>query len=231
MASRRLVILSTLSVAAFRQLSLAKAAGLGSPATAGLGGGAHGSVGHQAILGSPSAPNSTDNSVPGTGTGSLNMRATPNSRVSGYQAFAGDSTATTPCLTVSGLINYHGHQTATFSIAFLEALGLTGFTTSTPWNDKAAYFQGVRLDLLMSRIGAYGTKAIAYGLDDYAVAIPLSDFRRFGTLLATRIDGHYIAIQHKGPLFVMYPFDENPNLRSELYYSRAVWQLDQLVIK
>jgi hypothetical protein len=38
-------------------------------------------------------------------------------------------------------------------------------------------------------------------------------------------------IREKGPLFIVYPFDTKAELRSELYYNRAAWQLHRLQIR
>jgi hypothetical protein len=38
-------------------------------------------------------------------------------------------------------------------------------------------------------------------------------------------------VREKGPLFIVYPFDTKAELRSELYYNRAAWQLHILRIR
>ena len=34
-----------------------------------------------------------------------------------------------------------------------------------------------------------------------------------------------MSVREKGPLFVMYPFDSQPQLRNAVYFSRCIWQL------
>ena len=42
------------------------------------------------------------------------------------------------------------------------------------------------------------------------------------------IDGKPIGVREKGPLFVMYPFDERPELRTSVHFSRCIWQLKSI---
>jgi hypothetical protein len=38
-------------------------------------------------------------------------------------------------------------------------------------------------------------------------------------------------VREKGPLVIIYPFDDQPELRSALRYSRAIWQLRSIEIR
>lgn len=135
-----------------------------------------------------------------------------------------------PVLTVSGKIrNPNQGKDAAFDMPTLEGLGLTSFSTKTPWTNKTT-FSGVLLDTLMKRIGAYGTTVVAYALNDYSAELPISDFAAYGALLATRMDGKYMPVTDKGPLFIVYPFDSNSDLARQTYYGRCVWQLDRMSI-
>jgi hypothetical protein len=40
-----------------------------------------------------------------------------------------------------------------------------------------------------------------------------------------------MAVRDKGPLFVVYPFDDSAALRSSVYYERSIWQLKALEIQ
>lgn len=135
-----------------------------------------------------------------------------------------------PILTISGKINNPNKgSSAVFDMATLEGLGLSSIVTKTPWTDKTT-FTGVRLDTLMNRIGCYGTTAVVYALNDFSAEVPVRDFAAYGTLLATRMDGKYMSITDKGPLFIMYPFDADPDLARQTFYGRCVWQLDRMTI-
>jgi hypothetical protein len=84
---------------------------------------------------------------------------------------------------------------------------------------------------LMDAVGARGTEVLATALNDYSSAIPMVDLETYDVVLATRRDGHLMPIRDKGPLFIVYPFDSDFRLRTEEYYSRAVWQVKELNVR
>jgi len=134
-------------------------------------------------------------------------------------------------LTVSGKIGVRNDgETAKFDRDMLEALGQSSFTTSTPWYDAPTKFEGVPMARLLAAVQASGETAIASALNDYETRIPISDFQEFNVLLALKRDGEYMPVRDKGPLFIIYPFDSNPALKTQKYYSRSAWQLARLMI-
>ena len=84
---------------------------------------------------------------------------------------------------------------------------------------------------LMQKVGASGEKVVAVALNDYSSEIPIEDFARYNVILALKRDGEYMPVRDKGPLFIVYPYDSNSELRSQKFYSRSVWQVARLVIK
>lgn len=136
-----------------------------------------------------------------------------------------------PILTVSGKVGVtNGEGGADFDREMLEGLGTSSFTTTTPWHEGAVTFEGVLAAKLMRAVAARGETVSALALNDYATEIPMSDFDRFGVLLALKRDGAYMPVRDKGPLFLIYPFDANPDLKARRYYSRCAWQLRRLVV-
>ena len=136
-----------------------------------------------------------------------------------------------PILTVSGNVGLtNGDGTADFDRDMLEGMGTSSFTTATPWHEGAVTFEGVLMTKLMRAVGARGETVTALALNDYATEIPMSDFERFGVLLALKRDGSYMPVRDKGPLFIIYPFDASPDLKARRYYSRCAWQLRRLVV-
>ena len=44
------------------------------------------------------------------------------------------------------------------------------------------------------------------------------------------MDGKPIPVRNKGPLMVIYNFDQHPELRNEAYYGRSIWQIQSLKV-
>ena len=55
---------------------------------------------------------------------------------------------------------------------------------------------------------AEGTAVHATALNDYAVTIPIDELRRYPVLLALKMNGQYLKIMDKGPIWIVYPRDQ-----------------------
>jgi hypothetical protein len=132
----------------------------------------------------------------------------------------------TPVLTLIGRVRNPNEGTqAQFDMAMLEALPQASFTTHTPWYAQVRRFTGPLLRDVLAAAGAQGTTLRMTALNDYRVDMPFDDSQRHDVIVARLLDDQPMAVRDKGPLFVIYPFDARPELRSALYYSRSAWQL------
>jgi hypothetical protein len=146
--------------------------------------------------------------------------------------FALDGPKQRPVLTVSGKIGEkNAGETARFDMKMIEALPQHSFTTSTPWFDRPVKFTGPLLSDLLAAVKASGTSISAEAINDYRITIPVADATRFKVIVARQIDDRPIPVREKGPLFVVYPFDSNAELRTSVYYERSIWQLKALDIQ
>lgn len=148
-------------------------------------------------------------------------------------AAAADLTAPTGevVLTVSGKIaTTNAGATATFDMSMLEALPSRATETATPWTKGKVTFEGPLGSALLDRIGATGTTLKITALNDYAVEVPIEDFRKWPVILATRRDGKPMPVRDKGPIFVIYPFDLDHSLYNELIFSRSAWQVKSIEV-
>lgn len=145
---------------------------------------------------------------------------------------AGAASPNRPLLAISGKINPpSGAASINYDRTDLETLGSTSFVTKTPWYPNPVKFEGVPMSRLMAAVGASGETVIATALNDYVTEIPMSDFEKYGVLLALKRDGEYMPTRDKGPLFIVYPFDSDPTLQHQRYYSRSAWQLANIVVR
>lgn len=134
-------------------------------------------------------------------------------------------------LDVSGTISTtNGDGVARFDLAMIDALPQRTTVTKSPWYDTVQTFEGPLLADLMAAVGASGSVLRLVALNDYAVEIPMQDIRDYPVILATRLEGSLMSVRDKGPLFVIYPFDEAPELFNEVYFSRSIWQLRKIEI-
>lgn len=134
-------------------------------------------------------------------------------------------------IVVSGNTTLSKTGSVSLSIDQFEALAPKSvIETTTPWHPLST-FSGISGRDLMDRLGAKGVTLAATALNDYQVKIPLSDLKDLGVLFVTRLNGKRLSLRQKGPIFVIYPFDKNPALQSELYYGRSIWQLKEITVE
>lgn len=137
-------------------------------------------------------------------------------------------------LSVTGLVGPGNTADGTdFDLASLDALPQHGFVTATPWFKDQHRFSGPLLRNVLAAAGAQAQARtlLAVALNNYKIELPVDDARRFDVIVASRLDDKPMSVRDKGPLFIVYPFHEHSELRSERYYSRSAWQLRRLELK
>jgi hypothetical protein len=135
-------------------------------------------------------------------------------------------------LTVEGAIDAgNGRHEVKFDRAMLKALPATEFRTRTIWTDGVQTFTGISLKDLLDRLGVHSGSLSAAAINDYAVNIPVSDAAKGGPIIAYAMNGKPMSVREKGPLWIVYPYDSKAAYRSEVIYSRSIWQLVRITVK
>jgi hypothetical protein len=135
-------------------------------------------------------------------------------------------------LTVTGAIGRtNASGMAELDLAMLEGLGLHELTTWTPWTNGETEFAGVLASRLLSALDAHGSEVVGTALNDYKSIIPFDDFDSYDVLLATRMNGTPLRIRNKGPIWVIYPWSQYPELNDEVTRRKSVWQLNHLHVR
>ena len=78
---------------------------------------------------------------------------------------------------------------------------------------------------------AEGQQLLMTALNDYAIEVPISEAVSGGPILATRANGEVLSVRDKGPIWVIYPFDDNAAYKTEVTYSRSIWQLKSIKVE
>lgn len=142
--------------------------------------------------------------------------------------------ATPPMLVITGNISRFTDTTTRsyrLSEADILALPQASIQTGTSWT-PVSKFSGVKMLDLMQLVGAYGETVEFRTLDDYIFSIPMSDFRRYGVILARSMNGEPLLIKNYGPLWVIYPRDNFPKeLNTPTTEAKFVWQVNRIVVR
>ncbi len=135
-------------------------------------------------------------------------------------------------LTVTGNIgNTTDGTQAQFDRAGLEALGMQTLDTNIACVEGVQHFEGILFSSLLNAVAANGNIIKATALDDYSVEIPMSDIESYHVILAMKWNGKTMRVRDKGPIWVIYPIDQHPELSSEVYGGRSIWQLVTLTVQ
>ncbi|STQ91423.1 molybdopterin-dependent oxidoreductase [Iodobacter fluviatilis] len=135
-------------------------------------------------------------------------------------------------LAVSGALSQQNSgKNAEFSMDMLTKLPQHSFVSKTPWYEKPVKFTGPLLRDVLAAAGAKGVQISALALDDYRVEIPFQDAIKYPIIIARLLDDKPMAVRDKGPLFIVYPFDQYKELHQDIYYTRSVWQLSKIIVQ
>jgi hypothetical protein len=92
-------------------------------------------------------------------------------------------------------------------------------------------FEGVPIRAVLALVEARGSSLLAIAHNEYSATLPVSDVTRHNVILAMKANGETMTLRDKGPLFVIYPFDSDKALQTDIFYARSVWQLRRLDVR
>ena len=124
------------------------------------------------------------------------------------------------------ILSVTGPQAADFTLAQLQALPQKTVSTTTPWTEGSHTYTGVLLRDFLDKQGLQkAAKLNAKALNDYVTTITVADAYKYDVLLALTQDGKLLSRRNKGPVWVIYPLSQYPELDKPSYHSAMIWQL------
>lgn len=117
---------------------------------------------------------------------------------------------------------------AQFDSAMLKALPRVRLETHTSVTDGVHVFDGFLVRDLLERVDASGSTVTATALNYYTIDFPIEEFDDYDVILAYAMDGKRLKPSDKGPLWIVYPRDQHPELQDIRYDYRWVWQVIRL---
>lgn len=122
----------------------------------------------------------------------------------------------------------NGEGTHEFDIAALQEMGAIEVATTTIWTEGVQNFTGIPLATVLNEVGITEGSVAATAINDYSVEIPLDEITDEYPVIAFHVDGEPMSVRDKGPFWIIYPFDLAPEWRTEVNFSRSIWQLTSL---
>ncbi|WP_242662549.1 hypothetical protein, partial [Pseudoroseomonas deserti] len=109
-------------------------------------------------------------------------------------------------------------------------LGQAQLRTVTPWDRGPRNFSGIPLQRLLDAVECLGSVLEAEAINRYTTSIPVSD-AGLGAFIVTRLEGQPMRVRDRGPLWLLYPWSDRPELDRSLYHERAIWQLRHIAVR
>ncbi len=98
--------------------------------------------------------------------------------------------------------------------------------TGNEFVDGKRVFRGPLMRDVMRRFSSSLPKMVVLtAANDFQSAAPVKEFFKYNVILALSVDGVALSMRDKGPIWMIYPMSDFPELRDPSYNSRLIWQL------
>ena len=119
-----------------------------------------------------------------------------------------------------------------FALGDLDALPQSVITTSTPWTAEPYAFSGPRLSAVIAQAGIGSFSSITLrALNDYSVTLTAQYVAEFEPIVSTRMNGAPMAVEDKGPYWLIFDLDNTPLSQKLQTTSWMIWQLTEVRIR
>lgn len=125
-----------------------------------------------------------------------------------------------------------GGTETSFTLKELLAMPQSSVVTKNYFVTQAANFQGPSLRSVLEATSVSPSATLTMiALNDYIVRVPAQDAFDYNVILAVQRDGETMSVRDKGPIWVIYPMDDHPELQGTAYNDRLVWQLRSVFVE
>ncbi len=137
-----------------------------------------------------------------------------------------------PVLTISGKSIGGDRASVEFSAEDLAGMEQATVKTANDYVDGVVTFSGPLFRTVLSEFefGPDSTITVT-AVNDYSVGIPANDILDYDVILATAMNGAEMSVRDRGPIWVIYPMTDNPELQDALFNDRLIWQLTKVDVK
>lgn len=126
----------------------------------------------------------------------------------------------------------NSESSATYTIEELLAMPQTTVVTKNDYVDDLTTFQGPSLRSVLNDMDVDRTANLKMvALNDFTSEVPAGDAFTYDVILAVLRDGEVMSVRDKGPIWVIYPMDDYPELQDDVFNGRLVWQLKSISVE
>jgi hypothetical protein len=130
-----------------------------------------------------------------------------------------------PVLTVTD-----GKQTVELDREELAGMRQDVIETSTVWTEGEQKLSGPSVTDVLQEAGLAGETVAVEALDGYEVEVPRERLTGDGAILALSMNDAPLP-EDKAPFWIVFPYDESPDMNDEAHQSWSVWAVSKLTVK
>jgi hypothetical protein len=112
-----------------------------------------------------------------------------------------------------------------YDLTRLDSLPQVVITTSTIWTVGKIQFSGPTLKQVLADAGIRHGAIRLSALNDYVIDMTVEELGDAAPIVATRMNGHTFGVRDNGPLWLIYPFDQNEQFTNDQIFAKSIWQL------
>lgn len=125
-----------------------------------------------------------------------------------------------------------GNEIANLSSADIAGLPQTSLSVENEHENGMNEYTGPLAREVLAAVGGSDAAEVALtAINDYSVVVPVSDFLDYPVLFATHMNGVALSPRDKGPIWLMYPLSDYPELQNEVINGRMIWQLVRMELR
>ncbi|SIN91484.1 molybdopterin-dependent oxidoreductase [Salinivibrio sp. ES.052] len=139
------------------------------------------------------------------------------------------STAASLHVPINLTVRASPEQSMLFDRQKLEALPQAHIITQTPFTRGQQRFDGVALSTVLDAAGVGECANVNLkSMNRYQSVLSLNMAVRYHPMIAMKRNGQAMTLRTLGPLWLVFPLDQYPEIQNDQFYSAMVWQLTDI---
>ncbi|MEX0337249.1 molybdopterin-dependent oxidoreductase [Vibrio tubiashii] len=110
-------------------------------------------------------------------------------------------------------------------------LSASSFTTKLPWYANTNKYTGFKVSELLQYLSIDDAFSVSFiALNDYAASSQIEDILKYEPIVAYKMNDKNMKVRNKGPYWLVFNLDENPEIDNAVFHSQMVWQIDEIMV-
>lgn len=119
-----------------------------------------------------------------------------------------------------------GAKTLELTFEDLAEMPQHSVLTTNEFTDKPLTYTGPLARDVLELLALDSLETVRFtAVNDYFIDVPTDELNRYDVVLALEVDGRRLSLRDKGPLWLMYPLSQHPELAGPIYNARLIWQV------